>query len=62
MHGLIMIGGNSTDKSNKPKPENNPRESGYTLITGSDGDLNEDNQKQNNDRVGNKPEIVGWSI
>ena len=24
--------------------------------------FNEDNQKQNNARVGNKPEWVGWSV
>ena len=29
----------------KSKPENNPRESGYTLVTGPDEYFNEDNQK-----------------
>jgi len=45
----------------KSKPENNPRESGYTLMTGQDEYFNETGQTQNNARVGNKPEWVGWS-
>ena len=32
----------------KAKPENKPRESGYTLMTGPDEYFNENNQKQNN--------------
>jgi hypothetical protein len=46
----------------KSKPENNPRESGYTLMTGPDEYFNENGQQQNNARVGNKPEWVGWSV
>lgn len=46
----------------KSKPENNPRESGYTLVTGPDEYFNEDNQKQNNANIGNRPEWVGWSV
>ena len=61
----IIMGGSKfqRDTFNKiSKPENNPRESGYTLMTGPDKYFNEDNQKQNNARVGNKPEWVGWSV
>ena len=46
----------------KPKPENKPRESGYTLMTGPDEYFNENNQKQNNANIGNRPEWVGWSL
>ena len=35
----------------KAKPENKPRESGYTLMTGPDEYFNENNQKQNNEFV-----------
>jgi hypothetical protein len=46
----------------KSKPSNDPRQSGYTLMEGPNEYFNEDNQKQNNARVGNKPEWVGWSL
>jgi|TARA_Y100000296_G_C5116760_1_gene228166 hypothetical protein len=46
----------------KAKPENKPRESGYTLMTGPDEYFNENNQKQNNANIGNRPEWVGWSL
>ena len=60
---IIMGGKFQRDTFNKKsKPENNPRESGYTLVEGKDTYMNEDNQKQNNARVGNKPEWVGWSV
>ena len=46
----------------KSKPSNDPRQSGYTLIEGADKYFNENNQKQNNANVGNRPEWVGWSL
>jgi hypothetical protein len=46
----------------KSKPSNNPRESGYTLVDSKDTYMNENNQKQNNANVGNRPEWVGWSL
>jgi|TARA_R110002020_G_scaffold459046_1_gene676956 hypothetical protein len=46
----------------KAKPSNNPKESGYTLVDAKDTYMNENNQKQNNANVGNRPEWVGWSL
>ena len=46
----------------KSKPENNPRESGYTLVDATDTYMNENNQKQNNANIGNRPEWVGCSL
>jgi len=46
----------------KSKSSNDPRQSGYTLIEGTDKYFNENNQKQNNANVGNRPEWVGWSL
>ena len=46
----------------KAKSSNNPRESGYTLVDAKDTYMNENNQKQNNANVGNRPEWVGWSV
>ena len=46
----------------KAKPSNNPKESGYTLVDEKDTYMNENNQKQNNANVGNRPEWVGWAL
>ena len=43
----IIMGGSKFQRdtfNKKSKPENNPRESGYTLMTGPDKYFNEDNQ------------------
>ena len=61
---MLVMGGkfqrDTFDK--KSKPSNDPRQSGYTLIEGADKYSNENNQKQNNANVGNRPEWVGWSL
>ena len=44
------------------KPSNDPRKSGFTLVEGPDEYFNENNQKQNNANIGNRPEWVGWSL
>ena len=46
----------------KAKPSNDPRESGDTLVDSKDTYMNENNQKQNNANVGNRPEWVGWGL
>ena len=64
MIDMLVMGGkfqrDTFDK--KSKPSNDPRQSGYTLIEGTDKYFNENNQKQNNANVGNRPEWVGWSL
>jgi hypothetical protein len=64
MIDMLVMGGkfqrDTFDK--KSKPSNDPRQSGYTLIEGADKYFNENNQKQNNANVGNRPEWVGWSL
>ena len=63
MMEIIMGGKFQRDTFNKKsKPKNNPRESGYTLVDATDTYMNENNQKHNNARVGNRPEWVGWSV
>jgi len=61
---MLVMGGkfqrDTFDK--KSKPSNDPRESGYTLVDATDTYMNENNQKQNNANVGNRPEWVGWSL
>ena len=61
---MLVVGGKFQRETfdKKSKPSNDPRQSGYTLVDKKDTYMNENNQKQNNANVGNRPEWVGWSL
>ena len=64
MMDMLVMGGKFQRETfdKKSKPSNDPRQSGYTLVDEKDTYMNENNQKQNNANVGNRPEWVGWSL